>query len=401
MYDVIVIGARCAGSPTAMLLARKGYKVLLVDKAVFPSDTISTHIIWPPGASKLKRWGLLDTISSSGAPLIRKLNFDVGPFTLSGSLPPFDGVSDCYAPRRTVLDKILLDAAAAAGAEVREGCGVDELLFDERGSVNGISYHSHGGKHGTETARIVIGADGRNSVVARGVDAPKYNVEPVYACWYYAYWSGAATGEIEFFMRPERAIGSISTNDGMACVAISSPVREFEKWRADIEGSYMASLDLTPELAERVRCGKRETKFFGTSDIPNFFRKPFGPGWALVGDAGYHKDPIGAQGISDAFRDAELLANAVDDGFSGRSGIDDALAGYEQQRNDAVMAMYRFNCEMASHAPPPPEMQMLFAALNGNQPDTDRFMGTLAGTVPVPEFFAPENTQRILAGGVH
>jgi len=401
MYDAIVIGARCAGSPTAMLLAQKGHKVLLVDKAAFPSDTISTHIIWPPGTSKLKRWGLLEKVAATGAPLIETLNFDVGPFALSGSLPASDGVSDCYAPRRTVLDKVLLDAAAEAGVEVRESCGVDGLSFDNNGRVTGILCHSQGGKQVTESARIVIGADGRNSIVAREVEAPKYHEAPVYACWYYAYWSGIANGEIEFYARPERAIGFISTNDGLACVAVSSPVREFDRWRSDIGENFTSSLDLTPVLADRLKGGTRETKFFGTADIPNFFRKPYGPGWVLVGDAGYHKDPIGAQGISDAFRDAELAANAVDAGFSGKRPLDEALAEYEQTRNDAVMAMYKFNCELASHEPPSPEMQQLFGALRGNRPDTERFLGTLAGSVPVPEFFAPENTERILAGAVH
>ena len=401
MYDVIVIGARCAGSPTAMLLARKGYKVLLVDKAEFPSDTISTHIIWPPGASRLKRWGLLEKVASTGAPLINRLSFDVGPFALRGSLPPFEGVSDCYAPRRTFLDKILVDAAVEAGVELWENSSVTGLRFNDDGRVTGISCRPRTGKEKRVSARMIIGADGRNSVVAREVGALKYNEAPVLACWYYAYWSGLATDEIVFCLRPNRAIGAISTNDGMVCVVVSSPVREFDKWRGDLEGNYSRSLELTPDLSQRLKGSKRESRIVGTADIPNFFRKPYGPGWALVGDAGYHKDPIGAQGISDAFRDAELLANAVDAGLSGRRPIDDALDDYERSRNEAVEAMYEFNCRMASHEPPPPEMQQIFGALRGNQSDTDRFMGTLAGTVPVQEFFSPENTQRMLGRAVH
>lgn len=399
MYDAIVVGARCAGSPTAMLLAQKGYKVLLVDKAAFPSDIISTHIIWPMGASRLKRWGLLEKIASTGAPLIEKLSFDVGPFVLSGRLLPFEGIADCYAPRRTVLDKILVDAAAEAGVEVRENCAVDGLVFDDDGRVTGIQCHSPGVQPVTENARIVIGADGRNSVVAREVDAPKYNENPVYACWYYAYWSGVATGNIEFYMRPERAIGSISTNDGLACVVVSSPISEFDKCRSDVEGCYMKSLELVPALAERLRAGTRETRFFGTGDIPNFFRNPYGPGWALVGDAGYHKDPIGAQGISDAFRDAEYLSEAIDRGFSGDRPLDEALGEYENKRNNDVMAMYQFNSQMAALAPPPPAMQQIFGALRSDQTQTERFLSVLTGTVPVPDFFAPENVQRITAAG--
>ncbi len=396
MYDAIIVGARCAGSPTAMLLAQKGYKVLLVDKASFPSDTISTHIIWPPGTARLKRWGLLEKIAATNAPLISKLSFDIGPFALSGSLPPFEGVSDCYAPRRTVLDKILVDAAVEAGVELRENCPVEEFIMDGD-RVTGVRCRTKGGSAVTENARVVIGADGRNSSVARGVNAQEYNVKPRLACWYYSYWSGVQTDGIEFYMRPERAIGCIPTNDGLVCLPVVAPQKEFDQYRSDVEGTYMKSLEIVPELAERLRQGKLEERFFGTGDVTNFFRKPYGRGWALVGDAGYHKDPIGAQGISDAFRDAERLAAALDEGFSGNKPLEEALAEYERSRNEKVMPMYEFNCEMASLEPPLPEMQQLFAALRGNQAEMDRFFGVLAGTVPVPEFFAPENTKRIIA----
>jgi flavin-dependent dehydrogenase len=149
MYDVIIVGARCAESPTAMLLAQKGYKVLIVDKAGFPSDTISTHIIWPPGTEKLKRWGLLERIAETGCPLIKNVSFDVGPFALRGSLPPFREVSDCYAPRRTILDKILVDAAVEAGAELREYSPVDEILIED-GAVTGVRLKAKIGKSVTE-----------------------------------------------------------------------------------------------------------------------------------------------------------------------------------------------------------------------------------------------------------
>jgi flavin-dependent dehydrogenase len=396
MYDAIVVGARCAGSPTAMLLAQKGFKVLLVDKAGFPSDTISTHIIWPPGAARLKRWGLLDKVAATNCPLLDKLTFDLGQFALSGKLPPIEGTAECYGPRRTVLDKVLIDAAADAGVEVREHCAVEGLTFDGD-EVSGIRCHTQTGPKATESSRIVIGADGRNSVVARDVKAPKYNEKPTYACWYYSYWSGVPRDGIEFFMRPEHAIGYLPTNDGCVCIPVASKRSEFDNIRSDVEGNYMRELETVPKIVERVKQGKREEKIYGTGDVPNFFRKPFGPGWALVGDAGYHKDPIGAQGISDAFRDAELLADALDQGFSGNRPVAEALDEYEQKRNDAVMAMYEFNAEMASLEPPPPEMRRLFGALRGNQADTERFFGVLAGTVPVPEFFSPDNVQRIMA----
>ncbi len=187
------------------------------------------------------------------------------------------------------------------------------------------------------------------------------------------------------------------TNDGLTGVVTVWPSSEFHAYRADIEGNFFKTLELVPGLADRVRGGRREERFVGTAKITNFFRKPYGPGWALVGDAGYHKDAITAQGITDAFSHAELLAEAIDEGFSGRKPLDEALAGYEQQRNKAVMPIYEFTCQFLGTVQRPPiEMQQLFGALAGNQGETDRFLGTLAGTVPIPEYFSPDNMQRII-----
>src|SRR5690349_7367167 len=177
MYDAIVVGARCAGAPTAMLLARQGYKVLLLDRAGFPSDTLSTHFIQPPGVARLARWGLLDRVAASNCPPAHRLVFDVGPFALVGTPPPVDGIADCYGPRRQVLDTILVEAAVQTGAELREHFTVTELLMDgER--VRGIRGHAAGGATVTEEARIVIGADGLRSFVARSVQAPAYDARP-------------------------------------------------------------------------------------------------------------------------------------------------------------------------------------------------------------------------------
>lgn len=398
MYDAIVIGARCAGSPTAMLLARKGYRVLLVDKATFPSDVVNGYYVQQTGGAQLKRWGLLDRLRASNCPPLLTLTFDFGAFALTGSPPPADDVVEGYAPRRTVLDKILVDAAVEAGAELREGFTMQELLWDgER--VAGIRGHTQESTTVTERARIVIGADGTHSAVARAVQAPVYNTKPTLTCWYFTHWSGVPTEGVEFYLRDRRALIAAATNDGLAVVLAGWPHQEFHAFRADIEGNYFRSLDLVPVLAERVRSGKREERFAGTAETANFFRKPYGPGWTLVGDAGYHKDPATAQGISDSFRDAELLTEAIDAGFTGRQPLEEALAEYEQQRNAAVLPMYDFTCQLANLADPPsPELQQLLVALRENQTETNRFLGAWAGTVPVPEFFAPENMQRILKG---
>src|SRR5688572_11549424 len=175
-WDSIVVGARCAGSPVAMLLARKGYRVLVVDRATFPSDTISTHVVHPLGVAALERWGLLDRLIATGCPPIHTYAFDFGPMTISGS-PGTDDSPVAYCPRRIVLDKLLVDAAAEAGAEVREGFTVDEVLI-ENGAVVGIRGHSKDGKTVTERARVVVGADGRHSHVAKAVQPEHYNEKP-------------------------------------------------------------------------------------------------------------------------------------------------------------------------------------------------------------------------------
>jgi len=395
MYDAIVIGARCAGSPTAMLLARKGYRVLLLDRAGFPSDTLSTHYIHQPGIARLKRWGLLDRIVASNCPPVLQQMLDVGPFALVGSPPPADDVAEGYAPRRRVLDQILVEAAVAAGAELREHFSVKELVTDgER--VVGIRGRAVDGAMVTEKARIVIGADGLRSLVARTARAATYNVRTTFTCDYYTYWSEVPIQGAELYPRPDRMIIAAPTNDGQTITIVYWPRAAFHEVRSDIEGNFSKALDLAPGLAERVRSGKRTERFRGTPVLPNFYRKPYGPGWALVGDAGYHKDPITAQGISDAFRDAELLTGAINDGLSGRHTLEDALADYERRRNEASLPLFELTCEFATLQPPSPEQQQLFAALHHEQEQTDRFLGTVVGTVPISEFFAPENIGRIM-----
>lgn len=396
MYDAIVVGARCAGSPTAMLLARKGYRVLLVDRASFPSDTMSTHHIHRAGVARARRWGLLDRLLATGGPKITHWTFDLGPFALSGNPVPAGDVDFDLCPRRTVLDKMLVDAAAEAGAEVRESFAVTELIVED-GMVRGIRGQSAGGLLMEERANIVIGADGRNSFIARSVDAPTYHERESLTCGYYSYWSGVEMNGVELYPRQGSAVVAEQTNDGLVYIASAWDVSEFERVRQDIEGNLLRNVEAcAPGLAERMRHARREAPLIGTADMRFFFRRPWGPGWALVGDAGYHRDAVTGQGITDAFRDAELLADAIDSAASGRAPISLALAEYERQRNQAVMPMYEFTYDLARLAPPSPEHQQLFAALRGNQPQIDRFLGLMAGTVAIPEFFGEDNVRRIM-----
>ncbi len=397
MYDAIVVGARCAGSPTAMLLARKGYNVLLLDRATFPSDTLSTQVIWPPGLARLKRWGLLDRVVNTGCPVIDKpLAFDFGPVVLSGTPSAYEGIREAYAPRRTLLDKILIDAAREAGAEVRENFSVREVTFDGD-RVTGIQGQTHDGEMVSEEARIVIGADGLHSLVARAVSPTSYNEKPTVGCYYYSYWSGQLASGMSAWIREGGAAVAIPTNDATLIIA-ARPIAEFHDFRADIEGNFFRTIDeIAPALGEKMRDAEQVERFSGTGDVPAYFRKPYGSGWTLVGDAAYHKDPTTAQGISDAFRDAENLAEGLDSVFSGSRPFDDAMSDYETTRNETVTPLYELTWQLATLQPPPPEMQQLMGALPGNQEQTDRFFGMVCGTIPVPDFFAPENVRRIMA----
>src|SRR5579884_1654861 len=232
-YDAIVVGARCAGAPTAMLLARQGWRVLVVDRATFPSDTVSTHLIHAPGIAALARWGLLDRVVATGCPPIERYSFDFGPFMLTGTPRPCGAVATAYAPRRTVLDEMLVGAAAEAGAEVREAFTVDDVVVDD-GTVVGIRGRSPTGDRVMERARVVIGADGRNSRVARAVGAQEYATKPMLQWASYTYWSDLPIDGMETVIRPNRGWGAFPTNDDLTLVVVGWPYAEAVAYKADV-----------------------------------------------------------------------------------------------------------------------------------------------------------------------
>ena len=394
-YDAIIVGARCAGAPTAMLLARHGYRVLVVDRASFPSDTVSTHMIHAPGIAALHRWGLLEEVTATGCPPVERYSFDFGPLTITGTPRPSGGIATGYAPRRTVLDKILVDGAARAGAEVRERFSVDDVIVED-GTVVGIRGRSDGGAAVVERARVVIGADGRNSRVAQAVQPAQYNEKPELQWSYYTYWSGLPVDGFEVTIRPDRGWAAMPTNEDLTLVVVGWPYAESMAYRADVEANYLKTLQLAPEFAERVHSATREARFVGAA-VPNFFRTPYGPGWALVGDAGYTKDPITAQGISDAFRDAELCSTALHNTFADRTTFDSAMAAYQQARDDQVLPIYEFTTQLATMEAPPAEMQQLLGAMHADQAAMDDFVSITAGTISPAEFFDPANIGRIMS----
>jgi len=394
-FDAIIVGARCAGSPTAILLARKGYRVLVVDRATFPSDTVSTHLVHPLGAGALSRWGLLDRLIATGCPPIHTYCFDFGPFTIAGG-PGTKKAPVAYCPRRTILDKLLVDAAAEAGAEVREGFTVEEVLIED-GRAVGIKGRSKDGDSVIERARVIIGADGRHSFVAEAVRPERYDEKPPLLAAYYTYWSGLPMdGRVENYARDKRGFAVMPTHDNLTLVIAGWPYAEFAENKNDIEGNYHRTIALAPVLADRLRGAKREARFAGAA-VPNYFRKPFGPGWVLIGDAGYNRDFITAQGIMDAFHDAELCTAALDKSFSGAGTFEDAMQEYQRTRDARVKAMYEFTCQLATLEPPPPDLQQILAAVHGNQEAMDAFARMNAGTISPAEFFAPENVKAITA----
>jgi 2-polyprenyl-6-methoxyphenol hydroxylase-like FAD-dependent oxidoreductase len=294
-----------------------------------------------------------------------------------------------------VLDKLLVDAAAAAGVEVREGVTVDALLWDAE-RVTGVRGHSRRGLTVEERARVVIGADGGHSVVAKGVRAEEYDALPPRTSFYYSYYSGFAAEDIEQYVRDHSGAACFPTHDGLTLIGAVWPSAKFPEVRSDIEGHVSQVHASAPSVADRMRSARREARWVGTAGVANFFRRPYGSGWALVGDAGYQKDPLTAQGITDAFTDAEQLANALDDGFTGRRTMHDALAEYHTSRDHRVKAMYDFTCELAKLEPPPPPMQQLFSALHGNREATGEYYAAFTGAVPLSVFMNPENIGRIV-----
>jgi flavin-dependent dehydrogenase len=392
-YDVIVVGARAAGSSTAMLLARQGYRVLAVDRATFPSDTLSTHYLQSPGMALMKKWGLADKLAAVADP-IYSLTFDLDGLVLGGFAA--NGPTHSDGTRRISLDKILVDAARESGAEVREGFSVADFVTED-GSIVGIRGRGENGAEVTETASIVIGADGRHSKLARAVDAEHYNEVPALSFTYYSYFADLDAGNaFTVHGRGDRVIGVQPTDHGQVLVFALGPADQFSEFRNDIEGNFMEALGRVEGLREKVADATRIEKFRGSVDVANFFRKPYGRGWALVGDAGHAHDPTLAHGIAGAFRDADLLTSAIDDVFNGRAAYDEAMAGYQRRRDEKAMPLYEVITAIASFQPPPPEEMEIVAALPGNQAQIDRWLGVMCGTVSPEDFYSPANVAAIL-----
>ncbi|MFF2190815.1 NAD(P)/FAD-dependent oxidoreductase [Streptomyces sp. NPDC058155] len=387
MYDVIVIGARCAGSPAAMLFARQGYRVLLLDKARFPQDTLSSHYIHQPGVALLGRWGLLDELRDAGCPPIDHESYEGPGVRLDGFSLPVDGYRTTYAPRRFVLDPILAGGAVAAGAEFREGCAVNDLVFED-GRVVGVRYTTPGGAEATDRARLVVGADGMRSLVARKVGARNVVEHPRMSCVYYSYWAGVPAG-FEVYERPGRWVVAVRTNDDLTLIMTYFPQDEFPEVRKAVEPAYLEAVRSTsPELYERMSAGRRAEQMYGTGHQENYFRKAYGPGWVLLGDAVHHKDSITARGITDAFIQAQSLSEHIGDGLHDDAALQEALQRYEDDVEDTFSDVYQGALNVAE-LKPEGRTEML-RKLVGHQELIDRYFSTVSGACSIDDFYNAE-----------
>jgi flavin-dependent dehydrogenase len=352
-HDVVIVGARVAGAATAMLLARLGHDVVVVDQASFPSDTVSTHAIARSGVVQLRRWGLLEAVLDSGAPAIRQVTFHAGGESVSRTIKHKAGVDLVVAPRRYVLDTLIAAAAQRASADLRTGVTVTGVQRDSRGRVVGISGHDRAGAAIDLCGRFVIGADGLRSQVARAAGAAISQGRPAGGAAQYAYYAGIPWAGMELFVAERSFAGVFPTHQGQACIWLCTPAADAKAARRRAGSREAAFGELlercAPQLAGQLRHARRTSPVRGMLRQPNQVRQAFGPGWALAGDAGYYRDAITAHGISDAFRDAEFLAVALDQALNADAEERTALARYQQQRDQALREIFDITCRLAAY----------------------------------------------------
>ena len=357
-YDVVVVGARAAGASTAMLMARRGLSVLAIDRGAYGSDTLSTHSLAGAGVLQLSRWGLLDTIREAGTPATPNVVFEFGDEVVELAVGQRGDVDGLYAPQRTLLDATLVDAAVEAGADVRHGVTFVSVKRNDLGRVDGVELDIDGVRR-IVGARLVVGADGTRSRVARQVGAATLRQESATSAFVFGYFPGLPDDTIRNYYDDERAVGLIPTNEGLAVVWVGMTLERFERLvrgrapRGHAEG--LASVPDLAHLAGSVPIGG----FKSFPGLPGFLKQAWGPGWALVGDAGYFKDPLSAHGITDAFIGAELLADAAVQSLT--CGVDevDAFGRFQAVRDEMAAAMMP---PVAAAVSFPPDMSVMKTA---------------------------------------
>jgi 2-polyprenyl-6-methoxyphenol hydroxylase-like FAD-dependent oxidoreductase len=338
-YDVVVVGARAAGAATAMLLARRGLKVLAVDRSVYGSDTLSTHSLAGAGVLQLSRWGLLDRIREAGTPVTNRVIFHYSENVVDIDIPARGDVDGLYSPPRPLLDRTLVDAAAESGAHVRHEVSLVRVTSNDAGRVDGVELDI-GGRRRRVAARFVIGADGVRSRVARQVGAEVIRQETATSANVFAYFKGVRDDTIINHYSPGRVVGIIPCEPDVACLWVGMKPDEFDRTaRGKIAEAHESRLWSVPQIAEHLLGAERISGYRAFPGTPGFTRKAWGDGWALVGDAGYFKDPVSAHGITDAFITAELLANSISDVVHRGVDEDCAFGHYERERDEMAAAM--------------------------------------------------------------
>jgi menaquinone-9 beta-reductase len=349
--DVVVVGARCAGSATAVALARAGARVVVLDRVAFPADTISTHLLWPAGLAELQALGVYEQVMALGAPPMPEAVAAGAGHQLRGRFTPVDGIDHALCVRRIGLDAQLVAGARAAGADVREHARVTELLW-EGARVAGVRYVDEDGAVREVRAALVVGADGRRSTVAQqvGVVDP-YRAQPSGRACFYAYWRDGARGDWRHVAAQWREGGELGTafpcDDGLVLVLLQPPVARAAEFRGDLNGVYRRSVAAMPGLAARLEGAEMATKVRAATGIESYFRRSSGPGWALAGDAGHFKDPVTAQGIRDALRFGRLLGEAAAPVVDDVVALDRVVAAWERRRERECLETYQWTNTLA------------------------------------------------------
>jgi 2-polyprenyl-6-methoxyphenol hydroxylase-like FAD-dependent oxidoreductase len=359
-YDVVIVGARVAGAATALALARSGMRVLVIDRSAFGSDTLSTHALMRPAVAQLARLGVLDAVVDAKTPRIESTTFYYGDEIQEVAIKARDGVDALYAPRRTILDPALVDAARAAGAEFRFGATLDSLLFEgER--VCGLSYRDEAsGVHSVRADRVV-GADGLRSKTARLVGARIYSQGRSASACLYAHFRGLHHRGYHWYYDRGVAAGVIPSNDGHTCVFVCTTAERFRREisRDVRSGFHRLARQVNPAMAEDIATAETIGGIKGFGGQTGFFRQAFGKGWALVGDAGYFRDPITAHGITDGLRDAHFLARGL------LRGGDEALLDYAATRQRLSQRYFEISDEIAGYQWDFPRLKALHLEMAG------------------------------------
>ncbi|MFB7908817.1 NAD(P)/FAD-dependent oxidoreductase [Kitasatospora sp. NPDC056076] len=383
-WDAVVVGARVAGAATALLLARAGRKVLLIDRAAFPSDTMSTLFIHQPGVAKLSEWGVLPALLDSGCPVLDTISYEVGGVRLAAPAPVMPGAPAAFAPRRQVLDQLLVDAAVKAGVEFVDRANLQELVHSD-GRVTGVRFRTATGVR-TEYARLVVGADGMRSRVAQLVDAPLEVSDPRASCVYYTAWTGITTG-FGFHESPGNWIVRIPTHDDITLISTYFPQDRFAEVKQDPFRHHLAAVRSTaPELYQQVAEADQVEAIIGTGDQQNYFRRGHGPGWVLVGDAGHHLDTISARGITNALLQAAFLAEELAVGTADPVRLDAALARFTRRRDEELTEPYQSTLELARLTVTPSRLEML-RTIAASPELTGRYFTVVAGMLGIDELF--------------